>query len=81
MNKWIPINKKTPPEGAVLIVTMHDTLKQRRELRYPVYYRQSYYSNSYGFYGYGIESEKLIADFSKVIAWMPIPNPYEGEME
>lgn len=74
--KWIPISEGLPPTGKALIVTIHDTFKQRRELRYPVYYRQSFYSNNYGFYQYGIKENMLLPEFSEVIAWMKIPDIY-----
>ena len=77
---WTPLSKKMPKEGDVLIVTIFDTLRQKNELRYPVYYRQSYYSNEYGFYMYGVEGERLLREYSKVLAWMPIPHPWEGEV-
>lgn len=79
MNNWISITEGLPPVGAPLIVTIHDTLRQRNELRYPVHYRQSFYSNGYNFYQYGSEEMVLLPEFSQVIAWMPIPNPYEGD--
>lgn len=76
MGNWTPITECLPPQGSVLIVTVHDTHRQRNELRYPVYYRKSYYSNNYNFYQYGIEEDILLPEFSPVIAWMPIPEPY-----
>lgn len=79
--KWIPIDDGLPPLGTTLIVTIQDTLRQRRELRYPVYYRQSYYGNGYGFYQYGVEEHILLPEFSEVIAWTPLPEPYEGVKE
>lgn len=76
--KWIPIDKKCPPTGEALIVTIYDTYRQTNELRYPVYYRQSCYCDKYYFYLYGIEENILLPEFSKIVAWMPMPKPYEG---
>lgn len=76
-NQWIPITEGIPPTGDVLIVTIFDTIRQRRELRYPVSYRKSYYSDSYGFYQYGVEENVLLPEFSEILAWMPIPKPYD----
>lgn len=73
---WTSINDGLPPVGKALIVTINDTIRQRRELRYPVEYRKSYYSNHYGFYQYGIEENILLPEFSEVVAWMEIPSPY-----
>ena len=77
-NNWVSINEGLPPIGKALIVTIHDVLRQRRELRYPVHYRQSFYSDNYGFYQYGVEESILLPEFSEVIAWMELPMPYEG---
>lgn len=79
--KWIPITEGPPPTGEVLIVTIFDTLRQRKELRYPVSYRKSYYSDNYGFYQYGIEENILLPEFSEVLAWMPIPKMWDGERD
>jgi hypothetical protein len=77
--KWIPITSGLPPIGEVLIVTIFDSFRQRNELRYPVYYRKSYYSDGYGFYQYGVEENILLPEFSEVLAWMPIPKMWKGE--
>ena len=79
--KWTPISEGLPPIGKPLIVTIFDTFRQRAELRYPVHYRQSFYSNNYGFYQHGLEENVLLSEFSEVLAWMPVPNPYEGARE
>ena len=74
---WISIKDQLPREGQVVILTIHDTFNGRRELRYPVYYRQSLYSERYAFYVYGLEGEELLRDCSRVLAWMPMPTPYD----
>ena len=78
MNEWININDGLPPVGMPIIVTINDTFRNRRELRYPVIYRKSFYANSYGFYEHGLEDHLLTAEYSPVIAWMPLPEPYKG---
>ena len=79
MSDWTSIKDAPPPVGKCLIVTIHDSFRNRRELRYPVYYRQSFYSNGYGFYQYGAEESYLMPEYSEVLAWAEIPQVWEGE--
>lgn len=81
MNKWTPIEKGLPPVGVPLIVTIKDTFKGVRALRFPVIYRKSFYDDVYGFYVYGVEEEKLTCEYSPVLAWMKFPMIYAGESE
>ena len=46
MSEWININDGLPPVGMPIIVTINDTFRNRRELRYPVIYRKRFYANS-----------------------------------
>lgn len=78
---WIPIKKCCPAIGQCLIVTVHDHIRGRRELRYPVFYRQNTYTSGYGFYVYGIDENVLIPEVSEVIAWVHMPGVYEGETD
>ena len=80
-NNWIPLDQKKPKEGDVIIVTIIDSIRRSRELRYPVYYMQSNYCTEYGFYQYGNQEFQLLPEFSKVVAWMPMPIPWEGDSE
>ena len=73
---WIPISEKLPPLGSCIIVTIKDGFRNRRELRYPVWYIEHSYSEGYGFY-HG--DDLLTPEYSPVLAWMPIPNVYEGK--
>lgn len=81
MYKWISIKDGLPPIGAPLIVTIHDTMRQRRELRYPVYYRHSMYGSGYGFYQYGEAGSYLTPEYSPVLAWMKVPQVWDGVAE
>lgn len=74
--KWIPITEKLPPIGACVIVTVKDHYRHQLELRYPVWYMEKLYERGYAFY-FGDMNNILLPDISEVIAWMPIPNPYE----
>ena len=79
MKEWKTIEKDgLPPVGSCLIVTIKNHgYGGRRELRYPVYYMEKYYAPGYAFYMNG--TNILLQDYSEVIAWMPIPMPYDEE--
>lgn len=77
--QWKSIKECLPPVGMALIVTIDDSIRCRRELRYPVYYRQSFYGGDYGFYHFADEGSILLPEYSKVLAWMPLPPIYEEE--
>lgn len=70
-----------PPTDTMLIVTIYDSIHGRKELRYPVMYRKSSYCREYGFYEFGLEENKLSLQFSEVLAWIVIPDVYDGEVE
>lgn len=80
-NLFKTIKEGLPPIGVPLIVTIYDTTRFRRELRYPVYYQKSLYCNKYGFYMYGNEESPLLPEFSEVIAYMEMPNVYEEDFK
>lgn len=75
---WTSIKDSLPPVGEPLIVTIYDSIRNRRELRYPVFYRKSCYHDGYGFYEYGLEDNMLLPEYSEVLAWMELPRPYWG---
>lgn len=75
---WIPIDSGPPPIGTCLILTVFDRFRQRNELRYPVYYQEHPDRRGYGFY-LGDIGNPIINDVSEIIAWKPMPKPYEGE--
>lgn len=79
MEEWKTIEKDgLPPVGSCLIVTIKNHgYGGRRELRYPVHYLEKWYGEGYGFYMNG--TDILLPDYSEVVAWMPIPMPYDGE--
>lgn len=72
-NKWIPLSEQMPPDNSVMIVTVYNENKKRNELRYPVWYRQSWYANAKYFYN---EDNRKLNE--RVLAWLPLPDPYEG---
>ena len=72
--KWIPISEKLPPSGTKIIVTVIEHYRKELELRYPVYYMEHGYREGFGFY---FGDSQLLSDVSEVVAWMPMPKPYE----
>lgn len=80
MENWKSIKKDgKPPIGKPLIVSVRNMgYGARRELRYPVVYKEDDYAiGHYGFYMNG--SDILLPDYSLVTAWIPFPNPYEDD--
>ena len=77
---WVSIKKCLPAVGQCLIVTVNDHIRNRIELRYPVFYRQNSYCGGYGFYVHGVDEGILIPDVSEVIAWTHMPSVYEEDM-
>ena len=73
-----------PPVGKPLIVTVKDNLQGRpNELRYPVYYEKDSMKGGYHWsWRYGDFAYELVPDVSEVIAWQPLPQPFQkGERE
>ena len=72
-----------PPVGKPLIVTVKDNLQGRpNELRYPVYYEKDSMKGGYHWsWRYGDFAYELVPDVSEVIAWQPLPQPYQPKVE
>ena len=72
-----------PPVGKPLIVTIKDNLQGRpNELRYPVYYEKDSMKGGYHWsWRYGDFAYELVPDVSEVIAWQPLPQPYQQKGE
>lgn len=79
MREWKPITEGLPKIGVPLIVTIYDSTRFRRELRYPVYYLKSIFCDEYGFYVNG--TDILLPEFSEVIAYMEMPTVYEEDFK
>ena len=69
-----------PPVGKPLIVTIKDNLQGRpNELRYPVYYEKDSMKGGYHWsWRYGDFAYELVPDVSEVIAWQPLPQPFQN---
>lgn len=76
VEEWISIDDRLPTLGTWNIVTIKNHLKGgRRELRYPVTYMEKIYDVGYGFYKNGVDI--LLPEYSEVIAWQPLPEPWK----
>ncbi len=78
---WMPVDEEIPLPGTPLIVTIFNFIRHRRELRYPVYYRKGNFDNEFNYYLYGNEDYQLTDELSKVLAWSPLPEAWEGDMD
>ena len=78
VGEWIPVSERLPALGTWNIVTIKDHLRNgRRALRYPVIYMEKMYDTGYGFYENG--TDILLPEYSEIIAWQPLPEPYREE--
>lgn len=77
-NDWNLLSLEKPPVGTPLIVTVYDSGRCRNELRYPVYYGKSLYSDEYVFTMLSHEGViTFVKEYTKVIAWQKLPQIYE----
>lgn len=75
--QWISVEDRLPPSGPALIVTIYNKVHCKKELRYPVYYYQSE-NGDCDFFHFAKVPQVLLKEYSKVLAWMPLPQIYEG---
>jgi hypothetical protein len=64
-NKWIPVTDELPEPFELVLVTTVDQFEIRR-------LRQGWWNGDLWRLYYGND---------KVIAWMPLPKPYDGEVD
>ena len=76
---WMDAAKGIPLPGVPLIVTIWDSIHNRKELRYPVFYHKGAYDNEFAYYLYGNEDYKLTDEYSRVLAWSLFPDVWEGD--
>ena len=66
--EWVPVSKKLPPEGDLVIVTVEGVLGSY--VHVGIYYQGIWFDYR----------RRQLFDNESVIAWMPLPEPYkEGE--
>lgn len=84
LKDWNEIREKgLPPVGVPLIVTIKDNLQgMPNQLRYPVYYVKDTTKNKYCWkWLWGDLAYDLLPEVSEVIAWMEMPEIFEGDSD
>jgi len=82
--KWIPVSKPPKKDGKYL-VTIHYINITRDTIETVNYSKNLYKVNEYDFYDrkragwYNYDSEYGYYEVDSVIAWMPLPKPYEPQ--
>lgn len=76
--KFTNIKDKKPPIGEPLIVQTYNSIENKSETKYPVYYLKEPYENKYAWYFFpaceGIC--KLLPEYSDVFCWKSIWEEY-----
>lgn len=67
---WIPVTDKLPEENKTIIASTDDNV-----------FPQARYSNKYGWEWCCDDSADYWEELNGVIAWMPLPTPYNAESE
>lgn len=83
-SNWISCKERLPEEDVNVVVTVHFLgLKQRQPIGWNYDIKPSYYIDIAHLIGEEWVSDsdeyKVAADRHKVIAWMPLPEPYVEE--
>ena len=73
------LRKEELPVGKPLITTIHIKENNSRELRYPVIYREGFYTQGSGFFMFGQEEYGLWPDSCTVLCGVEFPEPYNPE--
>ena len=84
---WETLSPRTDARDSIICDVIESVIEKinnaervgewRRALRYPVIYREEMYDTGYGFYENG--ADVLLPEYSEVIAWQPLPEPYREE--
>ena len=80
---WIPVEQELPEEETDVLVTVHFLgLKQTHPNGWNDHIKESYYvevaSHICGEWSSASDDYKIARDRHKVIAWMPLPEPFKG---
>ena len=71
-SKWIPVSERLPEEDTYVLVTMMSIGTNQRWVDKCKFFKDEWYQ---GFLT--IITERV----ARVLAWMPLPEPYKGEQE
>lgn len=80
---WIPVTERLPEEETDVLVTVHFLgLKRTHRNGWNAYIKESFYvevaSHINGEWSSASDEYKIAKDRHKVVAWMPLPEPYKG---
>ena len=80
---WIPVEQALPEEETDVLVTVHFLgLKQTHRNGWNDHIKESFYvevaSHINGEWSSASDEYKIAKDRHKVLAWMPLPEPYKG---
>ncbi len=83
---WIPVTERLPDEETDVLVTVHFLgLKRTHRNGWNEHIKESFYvevaSHINGEWSSASDEYKIAKDRHKVIAWMPLPEPYKGVTE
>lgn len=80
-NKWIPVSEKLPKEGEYVLCTVKELCDypDSDEFEVPDTYicQGSYHYSQNELNGWYVNNHPDIAHGAEVIAWMPLPEPYQ----
>ena len=83
---WIPVEQELPEEETDVLVTVHFLgLKRTHRNGWNEHIKETFYvevaSHINGEWGSASDEYKIAKDRHKVVAWMPLPEPYKGVTE
>lgn len=83
---WIPVTERLPEEETDVLVTVHFLgLKRTHRNGWNEHIKESYYvevaSHINGEWSSASDEYKIAKDRHKVLAWMPLPEPFKGVTE
>lgn len=70
--KWIPCSERLPGESNYYMTCIYNEEVDEYD------FRKTWFAHEDDYYGDELEWRELY-DFEKVVAWMPLPEPYKGE--
>lgn len=82
---WIPVEQELPKEETDVLVTVHFLGVKTQQNGWNNYIQESYYvdiaSHICGEWSSASDEYKIAKDRHKVLAWMPLPEPYKEVTE